>query len=502
MIRQKPSAHTADSQGPLQSIWVKAIAYMLPQIGITLLVVPIFVVLAGVYAKYYGLTLGSIAAVMLAARFFDAVTDPLIGHFSDRWRERTGSRKLFILVGGCAVVPCSYFLYLAPESVSVTYFCFWYMAFYLAYTIYLIPYIAWAHEFTENTQEKTLVFSMVSIASQVGSGLFYLIPLLPFFISSEINPEILKVSVFSGIGLLSVGMFVALKIVPDGNMVIPKNRVATTERLSQAMSGLSITSKIFEALSPFISNRPFILYAIASFFLSLAIGMWYGLFFIYVDSYLRLGDEFAKVSLLGMVCGAIAVPVWYRLVLFWGKRTAWLVGMVLFVATLLYATLLEPGSKGLYGLFALKMTMTFALASSMVISSPMLCDVIDYGRLIDPVERTGLYFAVRSFLLKAEQAVGGAVALAIVGWFGFDVKALEQTEPGVLGLLMAISWVPALCVCLAMVFIALMPLTEKKMDIIRLRLKQRDERAIRDQKTQSASCGEIASFSNGAIPTN
>ena len=132
----------------------------------------------------------------------------------------------------------------------------------------------------------------------------------------------------------------------------------------------------------------------------------------------------------------------------------------------------------------------------------MYCDVNDYGRLINPVERTAFYFSVRSFLSKAEQAVGGAIGLAVVGWFGFDVKALEQTEQGVLGLWVGISWIPALCVCLTIVFIALMPLTEKKMDIIRRRLKQRDERAIRDQKVQGGSDGELATFSNGVMPTN
>ena len=376
MTKQNLLADMTNSQVRRQSIWIKVIAYALPQIGMTLLMVPAFVVLAGIYAKYYGLTLTAIAAVMLAARFFDAVTDPLIGYCSDRWRERTGSRKLFILVGSCAMVPCSYFLYLAPESVSITYFCFWYMAFYLAYTVYYIPYLAWAHDFTENTEEKTLVFSSITIASQVGSGLFYLVPLLPFFISPEINPEILKVSVFSGIGFLSAGVFVALIIVPNGAKAIPNNRAATAERLRRVSTGHSITSKITETLSPFISNRPFILYVMASLFLSLALGMWYGLFFIYVDRYLRLGDEFAKVSLWGMICGVLAVPIWYRLVLFWGKKMAWLVGMFLLVGILLYTLLLEPGSASLYGLFALKMTTAFALASYAVIASPMYCDVL------------------------------------------------------------------------------------------------------------------------------
>ena len=45
-------------------------------------------ILAGVYAKYYELSLVELASVSLLARLFDAVTDPLVGYWSDRVRER------------------------------------------------------------------------------------------------------------------------------------------------------------------------------------------------------------------------------------------------------------------------------------------------------------------------------------------------------------------------------------------------------------------------------
>ena len=69
-------------------MWLKIIAFAMPLIGVTLLLGPVIAVLGGIYAKYYGLSLTSIAAVILAAKLFDAVTDPLIGYYSDRWRLR------------------------------------------------------------------------------------------------------------------------------------------------------------------------------------------------------------------------------------------------------------------------------------------------------------------------------------------------------------------------------------------------------------------------------
>lgn len=445
------------------SIWLKALAYVAPQLGLSLLFAPVITVLGGIYGKYYGVSLTTIATVMLVARIFDAVTDPLIGYYSDRWRARTGTRKPLILLGGLLVIPCSYFLFVPPEGVGATYFAFWYMAFYLAMTVFIIPNTAWANEFTENSEDKTLVFSLMSMAGQGGVGLFYLIPLLPFFLTTEINPEVLKATVVAGASLLLIGLIVAMKAVPSGAASKP---LVGADQQGQPLADI---------LSALINNKPFLLYIGAFMCLGIGYGMWAGLFFIYVDSYLQLGKAFANLSLWGMVCGAAAVPVWYRLSLCWGKRKAWLIGMLLLAGVFLYTAVLRPGDSGLYELFALNMLMTFSMASMGVISYPMLCDVIDYGRLKDGVERNALYFSIQALMTKIQLAIGGALGFAIVGWFGFDMQLSQQTELALIGLHISISWAPTLFVLLAMGFIYLMPLNEARMQIIRRKLKCCDE---------------------------
>ncbi|ETN92521.1 Glucuronide permease [Gammaproteobacteria bacterium MOLA455] len=452
-----------------QGIWLKALAYVAPQLGLSLLFAPVITVLGGIYGKYFGVSLTTIATVMLVARIFDAVTDPLIGYYSDRWRARTGTRKPFILMGGLLMIPCCYFLFVPPENVSTGYFTFWYMAFYLAMTVFMIPNTAWANEFTETAKDKTLVFSLMAMTSQGGTGLFYLIPLLPFFLTTDITPEVLKVTVIAGAVLLLIGLLVAVKVVPSGPAHSP---LVSVDQQSQRLADI---------LSALINNKPFLLYIGAFMCLGIGYGMWAGLFFIYVDSYLQLGKAFANLSLWGMVCGALAIPVWYRLSLYWGKRKAWLVGMLLLTGVFLYTAVLRPGDSGLFELFALNLLMTFSIASMGVISYPMLCDVIDYGRLKDGAEHNALYFSIQALMMKIQLAVGGALGFAVVGWFGFDVQALEQTEWSLIGLRLSVSWAPTFFVLLAMVFIAKMPLTEARMNIIRRRLSLRDKQMQRSE---------------------
>ncbi|KRP22427.1 MAG: hypothetical protein ABS22_08825 [SAR92 bacterium BACL16 MAG-120322-bin99] len=55
------------------------------------------------------------------------------------------------------------------------------------------------------------------------------------------------------------------------------------------------------------------------------------------------------------------------------------------------------------------------------------------------------------------------------------MQAAEQTEMSLIGLHLSVSWAPTAFVLLAMVFIAMMPLNEARMAIIRRKLRARDE---------------------------
>ena len=122
----------------------KLLAFSAPSIGLVFLVGPMSII-QGIYSKYFGVSLTTLAAILLLCRLFDAVSDPLIGHLSDRYRAATGTRKPFILVGGISLIVSSYFLFIPPENVSTAYITFWMLAFYLASTIKNLPTNSWVN---------------------------------------------------------------------------------------------------------------------------------------------------------------------------------------------------------------------------------------------------------------------------------------------------------------------------------------------------------------------
>ena len=72
------SAHT----GPLPRWW-SGPAYGLLGLPLAFVALPLYVVLPHHYASAFGMPLATLGAVLLAARLFDAISDPLLGRLSD-----------------------------------------------------------------------------------------------------------------------------------------------------------------------------------------------------------------------------------------------------------------------------------------------------------------------------------------------------------------------------------------------------------------------------------
>ena len=464
-----------NAEKPLAPFFLKALLFTLPQLGLVVLLAPT-AILAGLYAKYFGMSLTSVAGVILVAKLFDAVTDPLIGYWSDHIYAKTGSRKSLVLLGGLLVIPCSGFLYIPLFQGSILYFFCWYILFYLAFTLILIPFMAWANEFTADTREKTMTFSIMNVMGLFGGVLFYCLPLFPYFVSTEITPEILKYNFILGSVLMLMGLYLAIKFVPSGR----GEKQNTQELTEQTDAAVAADKKVEKSLRDIVvgvlRNKPFLILVGIFLMLNMGMGMWLALFFTYVDSYLDQGEVFTKIYAWSMATGALIIPIWYHLALRWGKRNVWLLSTAIIVVVYISGAFLNPNIAGFSAIFTLKLIFSIAAGAASIIAGPLLCDAIDYAHLKEGADRSGLYFSLQGLLAKIPLAVGSGLGLGLIGWLGYDATSNTQTDLALLGMRIGVAWLPASFLLLSMGLIAKLPLDERRMVIIRKRLAQRQER--------------------------
>ena len=464
------------------------LAYVAPTAMLAFLMGPIGI-LQGIYAKYFGVALTVIATVLLISRLFDAITDPIIGYCSDRYYSKTGTRKPFVVLGGLMFIISSYFLYVpldpvtlnSEATVSPLYFLLWFLLFYFSWTLLEIPHLAWGGQLAASATVKNKLFSFRASSTLVGTLLFYLIPLLPFFPNDEFTPQTLRWTAI-GAGLLMLpALYYCVKVTPDGD-------APSTDRANRY--------SVWGLRHEIMANTPFLIFISAFCLYGLAAGMWITLLFIMVDSYLNLGHHFAIVTVLSLPLSIVSLCFWYWLANRFDKKMAWGLGVFCYVSATVVTGFLAPAQTGVLGLSAV-MLLAYAGSACVVALSPsLLADIIDYGRWKFGTDHSATYFALYTLVMKTAAAIGGSIGLGVVGGFGFDPASSVHTTEAMFGLRIAASWLPTTAAVLAVFIMALTPLTTRRTQLIRCRLERGGESFICN------STGSMPSATRGPEPKN
>ena len=446
----------------------QCLAYAMPVVATSCLIAPIGV-LQGIYAKYYGLSLTTIATVLLLTRLFDAITDPLIGYYADRYYQRSGTYKPFIFAGGLLFILCGYFLYLPPIDVNALYFTVWLMAFYLAWTLFEVPHLAWPSELARSSEDKSRIYTFRNMANYGGWLLFYVIPLLPIFESRAITPETLKVLVLV-VAILMVPLF-GMCLKAGFNPVAKPEASIGPDRVKRSSKTLIAQKQsFFSFLLSLVKNKPLVIFIGAYLTVTISSGLWYGLIFLYVDVYLGLGEYYAQMFLIAFIVGFAVTPLWYKVSIIWGKKTTWMLATLLLLVSFIYTGLLSPSNTSFSALVTLKTIQTLGFTCMNIMAPAILSEIIDYSNWKHRSEKSATYFSIYTFMTKTTIAIATALGLAIAGWYGFDAAASSHSEQSVFGLTLAIAWLPPTFAVVALIFIYFLPINERRHRIIRRKL--------------------------------
>ena len=465
------------------------VSSVLPVVCTAWLIAPIGVV-QGVYAKYFGLPLSTIAIVILCARLFDAISDPLVGFYSDRFYQRYGTRIPFIVIGGVLFVISSYFLYVPYQidtylnvssgslvnfpPVSAEYFLFWFFAFFLTWTLFEIPHMAWVGDLAPMPEDKAKVYSFRSAAQFVGMLIFYAVPMLPIFGTMNITPETLKISVIISGACMALFLVLFVRIFSEGKIYRLENLcVSNMHRSERGFMQGAVLKGSSSVWGDIVNNKPFLLFVSGYALASISIGMWYGLIFIYVDVYLQVGELFSPVFSFSLLFAVLLTPFWCYLSNLFSKKNTLIISMLIVIVGFYYTGMLSPLEVGLVELLFMQIILSGGFACLSAVSPALVSEIADFGQLKTGDKRSGSYFSVFTFIHKSGGAISSALGFSIAGWYGFDVASTSQGDSGSFGIKLAVAWIPVFFATASIVVISLLPITDRRHRIIRRRLGER-----------------------------
>src|SRR5215216_2423826 len=120
--------------------WRVLLGYGVLALPLAALNLPLYVYLPTFYSAELGLDLASVGAVLLLARLFDTVIDPLMGEVSDRLETPLGQRRPWLVLAAPLLLFASWKLFVPADGVGPGYLLLWSRLGYIAWTALLLTY--------------------------------------------------------------------------------------------------------------------------------------------------------------------------------------------------------------------------------------------------------------------------------------------------------------------------------------------------------------------------
>ncbi|MEO6016562.1 MAG: MFS transporter [Polaromonas sp.] len=370
-------------------------AYGLLGLPLAFVALPLYVILPNHYARDFGVPLATLGAILLGARLFDAVIDPMLGRLSDRLFARSARSVLALGAVAALVLAAGFTLLFFPPVRAPGSLAAWASVMlvltYAAYSALSVSHQSWGAMLGGNEAQRSRI-----VAWREGLGLIGVV-------LASITPVAL------GLPATTALFFIALLAgwLAWTRAVRPVARPAAS--LSRAASAPSALWLPFKAVAFRRLLGVFMLNGIAS-----AVPATLVLFFI--QDRLQAPPSMEPLFLGSyFLSAALSIPVWLAVVKRIGLARAWLLGMLLAIAVFGWATQLDAGQTAAF--VAVCALSGIALGTDLALPGALLAGVIQANGQSGQAE--GAYFGWWNFATKLNLALAAGLALPLLGLFGY-----------------------------------------------------------------------------------
>jgi len=406
--------------------------------------------------------------IMGGSRIWDAVTDPIMGNITDNTRSRWGRRRPWIALGGLLSGLSFAAIWLFPHGMSEMFYVAWFLfsslLFFVAFTVFSVPYAALGMEMSPDYHERTSVIAYRSVMAQGGG----LVCASLFWFSS--------LSRFSGVadGMRTAGIIMGvlifvLAIVPA---VFAKEHPSLLERQSKKTS-VSLLRSANATL-----KHPAFLILIAVTALLLIGTMMVNHLGAYICIYHVFGgdnsSECGKVLTMSgwasRIATVVAIPLLTMISKRIGKRKTLLLAMIFSLCgTLLKWVCYDPAYPYLQLIPSIMIGP--ALGGVWMLVNAMIPDVVDLDELKTGARCEGMFSAVYGWMFKMGAALALIISGYVLNWSGFDAVLPAQGEQAIFMMRIFFTLIPSLAIGLAIAMMWIYPLTEQRAYEVRQELE-------------------------------
>jgi Na+/melibiose symporter-like transporter len=434
--------------------------YALPSVPLAFLFLPVALLLPAYYASSMHVSLSAVGFFLLLSRSADVVLDPMIGKWSDGSRARIGRRKLWMWIGTPILMLGAFILFVPMIPVSGWYLLVASFVIYAGGSCLGLSYSAWGTEIVETYHGRARLAAFRETAGVIGGLLAASIPAITGAMGHGVDRFTMSIMAGFIIVLTPLTVWLSTTFVEEPPVTRP------------------VHVAWLPSLKALFRNRPFLLFCVCYVAFTLGTSTASATMIFFINDYLKQPNAVGPALFVLAITTVGAVPFWLWLSRRIGKHRATAISLLVTMFIYGFITpVLRPGDGWIYvGLVAV-----LGASSSGFVTLPLgiIGDIIDYDTLKHRVPRGGIFFGVWSFAQKVAPAAGIGVTLPFLEWLGY-APGKHNSEHALLALKYVYCYGPVPLLVIGGVFLLFyFPIDERRHDIIRRRLIQREQRAAR-----------------------
>jgi GPH family glycoside/pentoside/hexuronide:cation symporter len=435
--------------------WLAIFDYVAPTFGLGFMFLMIGIYLMKFATDVLGMSAAAMGGILLFARVWDAIADPIAGYLSDRTNTRLGRRRPWLLASILPLAVTFLLLWTPPRDVSPTTLFLWMGAmvvlFYTASTVIIIPHTALGAELTDSYHDRTRIFGGRHAIWTIGS--FAAVAGLNELTHSS-DPRATSISF--AIGAAAVTALLTLW---------------TVWRLRERpeFQGRGAT-RAYAAFRD-VWRNPHARLLLTVFGIESLGAATIAVLTLYVAEYVLKRPGIGPPAIgVYMLASVLFVPVWLPLSRRFGKKALWLASMLLTAVSFGAMIFLSEGTVTL--LMVLAFAAGTAASCGAMMAPSIQADVIDWDEHATGERKEGSYFAAWNFVFKVATGVTQGLTGVVLTYSGY-VPNVEQTERVKFTILALYGLFPMACYLIGALLFARFRLDEAGYAEIRTELDSR-----------------------------
>lgn len=389
-------------------------------------------------------------------RFFDALTDPIMGYLSDNTTSRYGRRKPYIFIG--AILSGAFFMILwqldpaASQNYNFWYFLLFSLVYIVGNTIYSTPLIGLGYEMTSDYNERT---RLMGFSQTIGQMAWVIVPWFWVIIA---NPNLFETQA-DGVHQLAIvvgAVCMVLGILPAIFCKEAEQKQTANAAPLDMKSVLGHFKSLMRSMVQIFKNKPFVKLCAATFLvfngfqLVASFSYFIIVFYMFNGDYGGAGTWPAWFSTISALCTAfVIIPIVTWMSARWGKRTAFIVATFLsMIGYVLKWWGFDPGNPWM--LFMPIPFFVFGIGGLFTLMMSMTADVCDLDELYNGLPRKeGTFGAIYWWMVKLGQGIALVLGGLVLKLVGFDQSLAVQTIDTLTNLRLADITIPTIAGALA-----------------------------------------------------